>query len=71
MHTNSIGEAITHIKTGGRIQREGWHGKGMTVHLQQRDDQHPCMVLTLPDGSEQPGWNASTPDLLADDWALI
>jgi len=70
-HIHDIGAAISHIQTGGKIQRKGWHGKGMAVHLEERGGFHPAMVLTLPDGSLQPGWNASTPDILATDWGLL
>jgi hypothetical protein len=31
----------------------------------------PFIVLFTTAGTHQPGWNASTPDLLADDWEEV
>jgi hypothetical protein len=31
----------------------------------------PCITLKTATGEIQMGWNASTPDLLADDWVLV
>ena len=34
-------------------------------------DSQPYMALWTADGKWQPGWNASTPDLLATDWQVV
>lgn len=70
-HSKNFGAAIEHLKSGGKIQRAGWHGKGMSVKILALEGMRACMALELPDGSIQPGWNASTADVLAEDWALI
>lgn len=31
----------------------------------------PCIALKTAGNTLQPGWNASTPDLLADDWEIL
>ncbi|TNC14945.1 DUF2829 domain-containing protein [Methylobacterium terricola] len=31
----------------------------------------PYLVLFTAAGTHQPGWNASTPDLLAEDWEVV
>ena len=31
----------------------------------------PCMGLKTPSNTMQPGWNASTPDVLAQDWEIM
>lgn len=28
-----FGEALSHVKMGGRVAREGWNGKGMFIFL--------------------------------------
>ena len=30
-----------------------------------------CIVLRTAGRTYQPGWNASTPDMLAEDWAIV
>lgn len=81
----SFGEAIAAMKRGDRVQRAGWNGKGMHVYLE--DSMHAvfnggagrdtprrynaCIVLYNAQGEHQPGWNASTPDVLADDWQIV
>lgn len=77
-----FGDAIRHIKNGGRIARDGWNGKGMHVYL-ARDLQWtagsfgnahhglPCLVMVTATGDHQPGWLASQADMLAEDWTLV
>ena len=81
----SFGLAVMAMKRGMLVQRAGWNGKGMHVYLEDatsmpflggagRDkprEYRPCMVLYTADGAHQPGWNASTPDVLADDWQIV
>ena len=67
----TFGGAISTMKTGSLIQRAGWNGKGMYVYLTTREGLAPCMTLHPPSGPDQPGWNASTPDVLAEDWQVV
>lgn len=82
----NIGEAVTALKSDKWIRRVGWNGKGMHVYLEDeleaaigsRSERvsrgrkvHPYLVLFTAAGTHQPGWNASTPDLLADDWEVV
>jgi len=64
----NFGDAITILKAGGRVQRQGWNGKGMHLYLVSFPSCEPCIVLHTAAGLEQPGWNASTADVLANDW---
>ena len=67
----NFGLAILALKAGRCIQRAGWNGKGMHVYLLEMSGYEPCMVLYTAAGTHQPGWNASTPDVLADDWQVL
>jgi len=81
----TFGQAVEAMKRGARIQRAGWNGKGMHVYLEDHislvfkggagrgtpREYRPCMVLYTADGAHQPGWNASTPDVLAEDWQIV
>ncbi len=71
-HIYTFSAALNALVDGNRVQRAGWHGKGMYVYLW--DDPagvlRPCFILRTPDGGLQPGWLPSTADLLAGDWAM-
>lgn len=80
----SIGQAIVALKSGQLIRRAGWNGKGMHLYLEDHfkyevrggiyagSDRiyEPCIVMFTAQGKHQPGWLASQPDLLADDWEI-
>ncbi len=82
-----IGFAVRWLREGRRVQRAGWNGKGMWLKLVETETYpagnlcgHPFdnpmdvmahICLYTADGKWQPGWNASTPDLLATDWQLV
>jgi hypothetical protein len=65
--------ALSHVKVGGAIAREGWNGKGLSVHIQRPDATSkmtlPYLYLQYPDGTKVP-WLASQTDLLSDDWVV-
>jgi hypothetical protein len=79
-----IGQAIAWLREGKSIQRHGWNGKGMHVYMEdahteaypqpkgngERYQVAAYLVLFNAQGVRQPGWNASTPDLLAQDWEV-
>lgn len=81
----TFGDAIGLLKQGKMVQRAGWNGKGMHVYLEDGYETKvgagafkgavrkyaPSLVLFNAQGVHQPGWNASTPDVLADDWQEV
>lgn len=70
----NFGQAIEALKTGSRVSRAGWNGKGMHVYLEtllERTDGlplEPYLVMFTAAGKHQPGWLASQADMLAEDW---
>lgn len=77
----NFGEAITQLKAGNKVARQGWNGKNMWLKLQVPDE-HSKMTLpyvyieypqghpAYPDGSRVP-WLASQTDMLSDDWNVV
>ena len=75
MPVGSFGWALTMLKKGHRVQRRGWNGKGMYLYLIEFSQYSglnlafkPCIVMHTAQGDEQPGWLASQPDMLGEDW---
>ena len=69
----TFGWAIFMLKKGHKVMRRGWNGKGMYLYLVRDDDWEafnwkPCIVMHTAQGEEQPGWLASQPDMLEEDW---
>ncbi|TLX20683.1 DUF2829 domain-containing protein [Thermomonas fusca] len=74
-----FGKALDELKAGGKVQRDGWNGKGLWLEL-QRPDAHsrmtlPYIYLNYPaDAQNTPGarvpWLASQTDVLAEDWRI-
>lgn len=81
MMTRDIGWAVSQLRSGRRVRRTGWNGKGMWLAFQEPDE-HSKMTLpyvyieypkghpAYPRGSRVP-WLASQTDLLADDYELV
>ena len=75
-----FGNALQVLKSGGKVQRDGWNGKGLWLEL-QRPDAHskmtlPYLYLNYPDDAQNtPGarvpWLASQTDILANDWGIV
>lgn len=67
----NFGEALNALKSGGKVTRSGWNGKGMFVELQVPDEhskmRRPYLFMS-PVGGDLVPWVASQSDLLADDW---
>lgn len=66
--------ALDALKSGYRVARSGWNGKGMWLAL-QRPDAHskmtlPYIYMRTAQGDLVP-WLASQTDLLAEDWELV
>ena len=79
-----IGQAIGWLKESKSVRRAGWNGKNMHVYMEdahtetyprpkndgERYQVAAYLVLFNAQGVRQPGWNASTSDLLAQDWEI-
>ena len=67
----SFGDAISALKSGGRVARTGWNGKNMFLELQVPDANskmgHPYVYMSDVSGKLFP-WNPNQLDVLADDW---
>lgn len=85
--TMDFGTALLNMKSGSRISRKGWNGKGMYVFLAGNIEFHTAadlsefneadahvsdlMVLRTAQGTLQPGWLATQSDILAEDWYVV
>jgi hypothetical protein len=81
----SFGDAITAMKDGHLVRRAGWNGKGMHIYLEEHFSfpvgagafkghvrkYDACICMFTAQGTHQPGWLASQPDILANDWELV
>ena len=69
-----IGEAISMMRQGWRVQRKGWNGKSQFLELQTPDANSkmtlPYVFITTVQGDRVP-WLCSQTDLLADDWQAL
>lgn len=74
----NFGEALEALKTGKKIAREGWNGKGMWLVLIPAGnamfggyDMQDCIGMKTGQGNMQPGWLASQSDMLSNDWTIL
>lgn len=76
----NFGNALQVLKSGGKVQRDGWNGKGLWLELQTPDAHSkmtlPYLYLNYPDDAQNtPGarvpWLASQTDVLAEDWQRL
>ncbi len=74
-----FGEALNKLRSGQKVQRMGWNGKGLWLELQTPDEHSkmtlPYIFMSYPaDAKTTPGarvpWLASQTDMLAEDWKL-
>lgn len=73
--------ALTCLKMGDRVAREGWNGKGMWLEMAKggtyRDHSDMTQPLSLPfivmftANGELVPWLASQTDILANDWETV
>jgi hypothetical protein len=83
--TMDFGIAIANLKSGLKVARAGWNGKGMWLVLITRDDWTlsekygplvdglvgpPWIGMKTADNSFVP-WLASQTDVLAEDWVIV
>jgi len=70
----NFGNAITGLRTGYKVSRKGWNGRGMWLALQVPDEHskmsRPYIYMKTADDKLVP-WVASQTDILADDWELV
>ena len=73
-------EALVQLKTGKRVARDGWNGKGMflfIVSLWDTDAEEAAGLLRRPFVAMKTAqedvvpWLASQSDLLAGDWEIV
>jgi len=79
----NFGEALEELKSGGRVARSGWNGKGIFIELQVPDGyskmtQAYIYIVTTSLKTENKlapkgivPWFASQTDMLADDWEKV
>jgi hypothetical protein len=69
-----FGEAIEKLKSGGKVARSGWNGKGMWLALQVPDANSkmslPYIYMKTADNNLVP-WLASQTDVLSEDWVEV
>lgn len=77
----AFGEALAGLKSGSRVTRAGWNGKGMWLEMQRPDGgskmtlpylylNYPSGSAAYPEGARVP-WAPSQTDMLAEDWTLL
>lgn len=77
----TFGDALSALKEGKRVSRDGWNGKGMWLFLvegyQVGYDPNllgrkllPWVGMKTADGAFVP-WLASQTDVLSEDWGVI
>lgn len=70
----NFSEALTYVKAGSRIARNGWNGKGMYLELQTPDAHSkmtlPYIYMKTACNNLVP-WLASQTDILSDDWNAL
>lgn len=66
----SFGGALNQLKTGKRLTRKGWNGKGQYIYYVEKDgNARSYIAISMADGKVV-SWVASQTDLLADDWIV-
>lgn len=78
----SFGLAVEALKSGKRVTRAGWNGKGLWLELVQKSPSVDLPYIRLiypvpgngampyPNGARVP-WAPSQTDVLADDWQIL
>lgn len=81
-----FGKAITYLKEGKKVQREGWNGKNQYIELasnisyknadnEEINVEHTTIgnkaIAFVGTSGVQMGWLASQADMLAEDWKMV
>lgn len=74
----NFGHALEALKSGLRVQRAGWNGKGMYVQVQDPDTNsvmtYPYLFMSVPDceeGARRLPWQPAQVDIFANDWSIV
>jgi hypothetical protein len=79
----NFGQALEELKSGKRVARSGWNGKGIFIELQVPDAHskmtHPYIYINttglVSDNKDAPRslvpWLASQTDVLSEDWSVV
>lgn len=82
----NFGEALIALKTGKRVSRKGWNGKGQYIELAtcisyknvdgdvinaRHDEIGSHAIAFVGTSGVQMGWLASQADMLAGDWGVV
>lgn len=74
MEERDFGWAIKQLKSGKKVSRSGWNGKGMWLAAQYPDSHSemslPYIYMKTADDKLVP-WLASQTDVLSDDWGIV
>lgn len=70
----NFGQALEALKTGKKLAREGWNGKGLCVQLKNGSDYgflelRPFFVIKNDKTFNT--WVPSVSDVLAEDWEVL
>jgi hypothetical protein len=69
-----FGNALVNLKSGKKVCRSGWNGKGMWLALQTPDEfskmRRPYIYMSDAQELLVP-WLASQTDVLAEDWIVV
>lgn len=72
--------ALEALKSGMKVQRDGWNGKGLWLELQNPDSHSkmtlPYIFISYPENATNTPnarvpWLASQTDMLAEDWRIV
>lgn len=66
-----IGAAVKALQDGKNVQRKIWNDEQSWLRLPPNDDPVRRNVLMRTAQSDGMAWQASTSDLLADDWEIV
>jgi Protein of unknown function (DUF2829) len=68
-----IGQAVNRLRSGDKVSRANWNGKGQYLELQTPDEDSkmtlPYVYIHTVQGDLVP-WLCSQTDLLANDWEI-
>jgi hypothetical protein len=67
----NFGQAIEAMKAGKSVARHGWNAGNMKIFIEKRDGFEPSICMLNAQGRKQPGWLASQPDMLGEDWSVV
>lgn len=74
MGLKDFSEALIALKSGFKVARQGWNGKGQYLALQTPDENSkmtlPYIYISTVQGKLVP-WLASQTDLLENDWEVV